>query len=564
VDNIIIIGGMAAGCKAAARLRRLSSDYKIFIIEQKPFVSFCNCGLPLYASGEVDEIYSLEKTPYGVIRNEKYFEEVKDIKVYLNTQAKEINNKKKEIVCYNSFKNETFTLGYDKLLIATGSEPLTPQFPYPSSPLISSVYSSVDLEYFRNAAQKEEIEKAIIIGGGPEGCAMIEALNSLWGIDVTLIESEKFLLKDLVDSEISCFFENNLPPDKVNLILRKNVTRIELDAKNRPVVFIDDGQIIETDYVFYCLGAVPNTKLAEKAGIRISKAGGIFVDSQMRTNQPDIWAAGDCVAVKNLITNKQSNTFARLLANKLGRIAADSIGAKESRFKGYSDAFSLAVFNTKIFAAGLTENIALDFGFETATVIGSFPDRADYDPEVKTLIAKLVYEKSSMKLLGLQIAGEGEGKSFVDVFSLLLSQGKTVYDLISVEQSCDTARSLPFSILNYLAFMAINQEEDGIKNIDPVNASSFQGTFIDLREKYEIDLAPFPEDSIYIPLAELNKRMRDFDLDQELMFVCGKGPRGYEAARLFKNKGYKNVSYLGAGSFLYNKIIKSQSDKMVY
>jgi NADPH-dependent 2,4-dienoyl-CoA reductase/sulfur reductase-like enzyme/rhodanese-related sulfurtransferase len=553
---------MAAGCKAAARLKRLDPDYKIFIVERKPFISFCNCGLPLFASGEIDDLYDLEKTPYGVIRNEEYFEEVKNIKVFLNTEAQELNKEKKEVVCYNSSNNKTFTLGYDKLLLATGSEPLTPQFSYPSSQLISSVYSVVDLKYFKVAAQKGEIEKAVIIGGGLEGCAMIETLNSLWGIDVTLIENNNSLLKGFIDSEISCFVENSLPSNKVDLILEKTVTKIELDDKNKPVIFIDGGQKIETDYVFYCLGAVPNTKLAAKTGIKIGEAGGILVDSQMRTNLPDIWAAGDCVEVKNLITNKNGNSLAGLLANKLGRIAADSINGRETRVLGFVDAFSLTIFNINILTAGLTEKIAVDYGFETATVIGSFPDRAEYDPEVKTLIAKLIYEKSSMKLLGLQIAGEGEGKSFIDVFSVLQSQEKTIYDLIDVGQSCDTSRSLPFSILNYLGFMAINQEEDGIENINPLQASSFLGTFIDLRERNEVDLVPFPENSIHIPLSELNRRMGDFDLDQHIMFVCGKGPRGYEAARLFKNKGYKNVSYLGAGSFLYNKIIKSLHDEM--
>jgi NADPH-dependent 2,4-dienoyl-CoA reductase/sulfur reductase-like enzyme/rhodanese-related sulfurtransferase len=564
VDNVIIIGGMAAGCKAAARLRRLSPDYKIFIIEQKPFLSFCNCGLPLYASGEVDDLYNLEKTPYGVIRNEKYFEEVKGIKIFLNTRAKEINKKEKEIVCYNSSNNETFALCYDKLLIATGSEPLTPQFPFPSSPLISSAYSLVDFEYFRKAAQKGEIEKAVIIGGGPEGCAMIEALNSLWGINVTLIETDKSLLKELIDFEISCYFQNSLPPDKVNFILEKTVTNIELDDNNKPVVSLDDGQKIETDYVFYCLGAVPNTKLAEISGLKIGEAGGIFVDSQMRTSHPNIWAAGDCVEIKNLTTNKKGYAFVGHLANKLGRIAADSMGGRESKFNGFTDAYSLTVFNNKIFAAGLTEKIAMDSGFGVATVIGSFPDRAEYDSEVKTLVAKLVYEKPSMKLLGLQIAGEGEGKSFIDVFLVLLSQEKTIYDLIQVGQSCDTSHSLPLSLLNSIGFMAVNQEEDGIKNISPFQASSFRGTFIDLRERNEVDLTPFPENSTHIPLAELNKKIKDFNLDQHLMFVCGKGPRGYEAARLFKNRGFKNVSYLGAGSFLYTKIINSQYDKMVY
>ncbi len=558
--NVIIIGGMAAGCKAAARLNRICSNYHITIIEKKPFLSVSSCGLPLYAGGDIDDFLDLVKTSYGTVRDEKYFRDVKGVNVLLNTLVTEINAEKKEVVCCN-INNETFTLSYDALIIATGSIPKEPAFPYQRSSAVSFFHSPLDSKNFKEAAQKGEVNKAVIIGGGFIGCEMMEALTSLWGIDTILIEKEESLLPGCLDPEISSYIENSVNHNKIELILSASVNKIEADENGKPVVFINDDKKIKTDYLFFCLGVKPNTKLIANSNIKTGKYGGIIVNDQMRTNIPDIWAAGDCVEIKNLVTDKPDYFSYGSLANRMGRAAADSIAGKRGAFKGSAGTFSLKLFDEIICAAGLTEEKARKLGFKTGSVIGSWPDRPDYYPGMKNLFGKLVYERASLRLLGLQLVGEGEVTRYIDVFSELLSIKGTIENLINLEHGYTPAHSSPISPLNNLGYMAINQECEGIKNFNPMLLSTFKGIFVDVRELNEADSNPFTGECLHIPLPRIRLNLDEWKMDQSIMFICQKGPRSYEAARIFTNYGYKNISYLGGGNELYSKIIKSHYTK---
>ena len=559
--NVIIIGGMAAGCKAAARLNRLSPDFKITIIEKNSFLSISSCGLPFFASGEVSEFTELNKTSYGVIRDKKFFKDVKGVEVLLNTEVKEIHKEKNTIDCFNTEENEKLELKYDYLILASGAESIHPPFPYPKSTFVSSFHSPIDFKNFRLAAQKGEIGKAAVIGGGFIGCEMIEALSSLWGIDTCLIEKENSILSAILDPEISGFVEDNIASSKIKLLLSSEVEKIELNDAGSPVIFLSDGQKINFDYVFYCLGVKPNSGLAQKAGIKTGMLGGIQVDEQMKTNIPNVWAAGDCVEIKNLVSGKPDFFPLGSLSNRMGRVAADSIAydagiGKKTSFIGAAGTVSLKLFDNIICSTGLTEIKAQNLGYLTGSVTGSWYDRPDYYPEVKNIMGKLIYDKNNHRLLGLQLVGEGEVTRYIDVFSFLLSQNKKIEDLIDIEHGYTPAHSSPISPLNYLGFMTLNQENDNVKNCNPITINSFEGLFIDVRESDEIDNAKFPEKSINIPLSELRQKINDYDLNLPIMFICERGTRAYEAARIFMNHGYKNISYLGGGTQLFNKANK--------
>ena len=560
MHKVIIIGGMAAGCKAAARLSRLSADYQITILEKNNIVSFGNCGLPFYASGDIDDLYELSKTAYGVVRDEKYFREVKGIKVLTNTEVIEIDPEKFHVKCKATEKKDIFELKYDSLILATGSKALRPRFPYPKSMRVSSFHSPSDAKSFRDEAQKGKIKKALIIGGGFIGCELTEAISSLWGIETTLIELEDSLLGNFLAPEISRIIENRIKENGVQILLSTEVEKIELDENKLPIVFLKNGGSINTDYVFYNLGVQPQTTLAKQTGVKLGLYDGIIVDEQMKTNIPNIWAAGDCVSTINLVTGKPDYFPLGSLSNRMGRTAADSIAEEKTYFKGAVGAVSLKIFDYIICASGLTETKAADYGINTSSVIGCWPDRPDYYPENKFIFGKLVYEKQNLKLLGLQLVGEGEVTRYIDIFTELLSSNKTVYDLINVEHAYTPPHSSPVSPLNYFGYIAIGQEKDNIKNFNPNCLSSFKGIFIDVRETAEIESLPFPLKSIQLPVSYLRSKLYDLksttssqDLNQSIMFICEKGPRAYEAARLFKNSGYKNVSYLGGGNLLLNK-----------
>ena len=560
MHKVIIIGGMAAGCKAAARLSRLSANYQITIIEKNNIVSFGNCGLPFYASGEIDDLYELSKTSYGIIRDEKYFREVKGIKVLTNTVVEKIDPEKSIVLCKDTEKKETFELTYDSLILATGSKPVRPKFPYPNSTKVSSFHSPYDAKAFREEAQKGKIKKAVIIGGGFIGCELTEAISSLWGIETILIELESSLLGNFVSPEISSLIENRIKENGVQILLSAEVIKIEIDENGLPVVFIKDGRTISADYVFYNLGVQPETTLAKQAGIKLGLFEGIVVNEHMRTNIPNIRAAGDCVTTTNLVTGKPDYFPLGSLSNRMGRVAADSIAGETAFFQGAVGTVSLKIFDYIICTSGLTEKKASDLGINAASVIGCWSDRPDYYPDNKNLFGKLVYEKNSLKLLGLQLVGEGEVTRYVDIFTELLHNKKTIYDLLNVEHAYTPPHSSPVSPLNYFGYMAISQEKDGIKNVNPVCLSSFKGIFIDVRESAELETFPFPLKSIQIPLSELRLKLNDLRLttgiqnvNPSIMFTCEKGPRAYEAARLFKNSGYRNISYLGGGNLLLSK-----------
>ncbi len=558
--NVIIIGGIAAGCKAAARLSRISPDFKIIIIERGSFISFGNCGLPLFASGDVDDLFELSKTSYGVIRDKAFFKNVKGVEVFINTEAEDIDTKKSVVTCKDLQSNNTFDLPYDSLILATGANAVQPKFPFEKSPRISSFHSPLDAKAFRNEAQRGKINKAVIIGGGFIGCELVEALTSLWGIETVLIEKEDSLLGRFVDPEMSGIIENRIKENGVKVLLSTEVEKIGLDKNELPVVSLKGGEEISSDYVLYNLGVQPETWLAKQAGVELGMYGGIIVDEQMRTNIPGIWAAGDCVLTENIVTGKPDYFPMGSLSNRMGRTAADSIAGINNSFSGSAGTASLKLYDLIICTTGLTERKANEYGLNLGSVIGCWKDRPDYHPESKNIFGKLIYEKDTLKLLGLQLVGEGEVTRYIDVFSELLSGKRTIYDLINLEHAYTPPHSSPVSPLNHLGYMAISLEKESIQNFNPACLSSYKSIFIDVRETSEIGNYPFLDDSIKIPLTELRAKLQDTnlpesvrDLHQPIMFVCEKGPRSYEAARLFINNGYKNVSYLGGGNLLLIK-----------
>jgi len=554
MHKVIIIGGMAAGCKAAARLSRFSSDFDITIIERRSVISVANCGLNLFAAGDIDNIDELLKTGYGAIRDDKYFKDVKGVTVLLNTEVSTIDVNNCKVDCKNTKNKKTTSLPYDSLLIAIGTKSIEPKFPFPKSSKISSFHSTLDAKKFREAAQLGQVGKAVIIGGGFIGCELIEVLNSLWGIETTLIEKEDHLLSKFLDSEVSKLVVNRIKEYDVKLLLGEEVCKIELNDEGEVTVHLVSGDIIKSDYVFYNLGVKPEVTIAEKAGIEIGECGGIRVDHEMKTNIANIWAAGDCVETKNLVTDKFDLYSLGSLSNRMGRVAANSIASEEAYFDGIVGATSLKLFDMIFSSVGLIEKRATQFKFDVGTVYGCWSDRPDFHPCVKNLYGKLVYEKKTLKLLGIQLIGKGEVNRYLDVFSELLKQKKSAIDLLNIEHGYTPAHSSPLSPLYYLGCMVINQEENKVKNHNPNFLDRFTGLFIDIREQEEVDTYPFEYDAVHIPIDKFRSRIDEIDITKPLMIICQKGQRAYEVGKILVNMGAVDVSYLGGGVLLHNEM----------
>lgn len=550
--KVVVIGGQAAGCKVAARLKRLLPESQVTIIEMKSIISFGTCGMPFYAAGEVD-FNDLLKTAHGTLRDEEYFLTNKGVLTLTNTYAERIDTSEKKVYITDLQTGIKSILDYDKLVFATGAKPVRPAFPMPDSERISYFHSPDDSKKFRDAARRGAIDRAAIIGGGSIGVELAEALTSMWGIETVVIERAGRLLPNLFDGDMSRLIEARLNKNGVQVLLKKNIKRITLNAEDKLTIDMGD-ESVDCGYAFACVGVSPEVSLAESSGIAVGKLGGIIVDERMRANLDGVYAAGDCVELKHAITGAPCHLPLGSLANKQARAIAGDIAGKESKFPPVVGAASIKVFELILASAGLTEEAAKRAGIDFATVVGSFLDRPEYHPEKKSLAAKLLYERGSKKLLGLQIIGEGEVTRYIDSFSTLLGFGATFNALFEIEHAYAPPHSAPLSPLFMLAAMAENQEDDGLRCISLREAASSNCQVIDVREPKEAQIHPVNLKSLNIPLGALAERIDSINRSHSLVMLCERGSRSYEAARLLKNKGFKKVAYIGGGAKFYSAL----------
>ncbi len=547
MKKVVIIGGMAAGCKTAARLKRLKPDFDITIIEKQDFLSYGTCGMPFYASGDIDDFFDLNKTPYGLVRDTNYFFKSKKINIKLSCEAIDIDKDKQIVKCLDLKTQQEFTLPYDYIVFATGATPVKPNFPIPNNENISDFHNPINAKKFKLKAQTGQIGSVAIIGGGFIGVELAEAMVSLWGIQTHLIELTNRLMPQALDKELSYILEKHLQKEDINIYLNTTVAKIEENNDNSLKVIFCNNDEISVDYVFLCLGIKPNLTLSNKIGVEQGYLCGIKTNEKLQTNIKNIYAAGDCILVKDLITDKEAIYPFGSLANREGRVVADAIAGLNSKFKGAIGTCSIKVFELIVASAGLSEHQAQLLGYNFDCVWGTFYDRPDYMPETQILFAKLIYEKQTLRLLGLKLIGKGEVTRYIDTFSVLASEKKTAYDLTDFEHAYTPTHSSPINPLNHLGAMAINQEIDGIQALNPLKFQDFNGFIVDIREESEIKEIPIENANLVVSILDYHQKINEIPKDKEILIICQKGPRSYEVARTLKNYGYNNVKYLAGG-----------------
>jgi len=553
MKRVVIIGGMAAGCKTAARLRRLDQNCEITIVEKLPIVSFGACGMPFYASGDVDSFEELMSTAWGTVRTPEFFKNSKNINILTETVCTKIVPEH-NFVEIEDKSGKKKILDYDYLVIATGSKPIEPSFEFPKSERVSFFHSPLDSKKFRKLAEEGKISDAVIIGGGFIGCELADALTSMWGINVTLIEKENSLLFRYFDPEISNILYSLFQRNGISIMLNTLVDRIE-SFENKLTIFTDKG-IVETDYVFLALGVKPNAELAQESGIAVGEKGGICVDAHLKTNFENVFAAGDCIETTNLVTGKKEIFALGSLANRQGRVVADNIAGLQSDFEGAVGAISLKVFDTVFASTGISSYCAARENITTDFALGTFYDRPHYYPESEVIFAKVLYDRKSGSLLGFQICGKGETTRYVDVFTQLLHQKSNYKALFDVEHSYTPPHSSPMNPLNYLGGIIENQMKFGIKAISPAMFGFEEGewTILDLRTESEIKELEFDAASIHIDFDNLTNELNKINGLDKILCVCQKGPRAMETAIWLKQSGKKEVAYLAGGLQMLNSL----------
>lgn len=558
--RVVIIGGVAAGPKIAAKLRRLDHEAEITIIEKGKFLSYAGCGLPYYICEDIKEQRELMETPVGVLRDPEFFEKTKNVKVYNRTEAIKVDRLKKEVEIKNLDTNQIKTLPYDYLVFATGAKVMIPPIKaidveHPSMDLgcmdLSHVYTLhgiEDAEAIRWIIKEKMAKKAIIIGGGLIGMEMTESLVKS-GLSVTVIEMLPEILP-ILDDDLGILVRRYCQEKGVNVRVEEKILRLEGEGGIVKKVVTDKG-VYDTDAVIIATGFRPHSDLAKKSGLEIGETGGIKVDLFMKTSDPFIYAAGDCVEIENLVCMKNAYMPMGSLANKQGRAVAINIAGGQEIFRGGLNSVVFKLFDYTVSRTGLGMKQAKDLGFDAEYALVPAPDKAHYYPGAKRVITKVIVDKKSGKLLGGQFFGAGDIMKSVNTIATALYYGGTIEDLSML----DIPYAPPYaSAIDNVCVAAnvirnkLNRSMVGISALEVEKKRKRNEDFIllDVRTPKEYQQVRIPGSTL-IPLGVLKQKLDELPREKEIITFCAVSLRGYEASIILKSNGFESVKVMDGG-----------------
>jgi NADPH-dependent 2,4-dienoyl-CoA reductase/sulfur reductase-like enzyme/rhodanese-related sulfurtransferase len=543
--HVIVVGANAAGLRAAARARRLLPDARILVIDQDSFISYGACGMPYFVSGDIHNADKLRETGYGIIRDLDFFRKAKDLEVIIKTRVERIDRDAHKVLCRLMDTGETSEYSYGKLVLATGAIPaMLPGVPQDTK-RISTFKTLQDAINMRKSLERQEINKVGIVGGGFIGCELTESFGALWGVEVVLIEAKSNILPGILDPEMAAPVETYMKSEGVEI--HTNCPLEGITESGETVTLKTAQGAFEVDRAVIAIGVRPNSGLAGDCGLNVGKAGGIVVDDKMATSDPDIYAAGDCIEVRHLISGQPIQLPLGSLANRQGRVIGSNLGGGDERFGPVVGSAAVKIFDMNVAVTGLTEAAARDAGFDVACAWGTFSDKADYYPESENVHLKLVYDRSTGRLLGLQGYSKGEVVKRVDVFAALLKHGGHLEDLLDMEFAYAPPYAPAVDPLFSLGAVARNAMLEGVEQISPTEPFGDR-LVIDVRQGYEVESMPLPDkDTQNIPIIELREKCKEIPEDKPLIAICSKGIRSAESVRILKEKGYSDVKYVGGG-----------------
>jgi NADPH-dependent 2,4-dienoyl-CoA reductase/sulfur reductase-like enzyme/rhodanese-related sulfurtransferase len=550
--KVIIVGGVAGGASCAARLRRLDEKAEIIMVERGPYVSYANCGLPYHVGGVIEKESSL------LVANEQLFREQFAIDVRIRCEAIEISPKEKTVKLRDVATGELKSESYDKLVLSPGAASVRPPLSGIDLPGIFHVRTVPDVRQINEWIEKGSAflsgmhkysgfqtirpkTRAVVIGGGFIGLEMVENLVHR-GFEVTLVEMLDQVLPP-VDVEHARVVEGYLKKHGVRLALSDGVAGFKQAANGAIDVETKSGKTYPADVVILALGVRPDTTLAKKAGLEIGERGGIRVDDQMRTSDPDIFAVGDAVEVKDFVTGQWSLIPLAGPANRQGRIAADVIAGRKSRFRGTQGTSIIGLFGAAIAWTGVSEKMLNRIGDTDYEKIYLYPNsHAGYYPGAKPIAMKVLFRKSDGRLLGAQALGEDNVDKRISAFAVMLQMGATIYDLEEAELCYAPPFGSAKDPVNFAGMIAANV----LKGDMPLSHwnSAKTGFLLDVRELMELAVENVPE-ALNIPIGQLRARLGELPRDREIHVICRSGQRAYIATRMLLQKGFKAKTVSG-------------------
>jgi NADPH-dependent 2,4-dienoyl-CoA reductase/sulfur reductase-like enzyme/rhodanese-related sulfurtransferase len=549
--KVIIVGGVAGGASCAARLRRLDEKAEILMVEKGPYVSYANCGLPYHVGGVIEKESSL------LVASEQLFRVQFNIEVRTNCEAVEISPKEKTIKLRDVKTGEVTTTGYDKLVLAPGAAAVRPPLPGIDLPGIFHVRTVPDAKAINEWLEKgnpflagmykysgfqavRPKTRAVVVGGGFIGLETAENLVHR-GFEVTLLQNADHVLTPL-DPECSSVVETLLRRNNIKLAMGDAVVGFKPAANGGVDVETKSGKIYRADIVILAIGVRPDTTLAKAAGLALGECGGIRVDEHMCTSDPDIFAVGDVVEVKDFVTGEWSLIALAGPANRQGRIAADVIAGRDSRFRGTQGTSIIGLFGGTAAWTGVSEKTLNRIGETNYEKIYLYPNsHAGYYPGAKPIAMKVIFRKSDGKLLGAQALGMDGVDKRISAIAALLQMGATIYDLEESELCYAPQFGSAKDPVNFAGMIAA----DVLRGDQPITHwnEAKSGFILDVREPIELAVENVPG-AVYIPLGQLRNRLNELPRDKEINVVCRSGGRAYFATRILLQNGFKakNVS----------------------
>ena len=550
MEKILIIGGVAAGLKAASKIRRGNPRAQITVVEKGAMISYGACGMPYYVAGEVKDINDLMKTPVGAMRNPVFFKNVKDIIVLVNTVATAIDRKGKTVAVKNLQTGEETLLLYDKLVIGTGAFSVKPLLPGIELANIRQLWHPDDAQAVRQGLEDQQFKNAVIIGAGLVGMEMVEALAK-WNLNITVIEMKDQIFPAFLDKEIAGITEKYVQGKGITILTSERVTGFSGMGKVETVE--TDQRSIPADLVILAIGARPNVELARAAGLTIGATGAIAVDEYLRTNDPDIYAGGDCVENMNILTGEKVFAPMGSTANKHGRIIGENLCGGNVKFRGVLNTVAVKVLDLNVGKTGLTEADAKRLGYDYITTMTAGHDKPHYMPGAKLISVKLIVDVQTRKILGMQAVGEGDVSKRVDVVATTLLFGGTIDDLFDIDLSYAPPYNSPIDNVAVAANTVMNKLAGKFNGISSTEAKDLmengKTVFLDVRSPEECQQLRLATCSTmkFIPLGQLRSRVNELNKEDEVVTFCKISLRGYEAEGILEGAGFKKVKVLEGG-----------------
>ena len=550
--KVVIVGGVAGGASAAARLRRLDENAEIVMFEKGEFISFANCGLPYYVSGEIKEQSAL------TLQTPKSFNARFNVDVRILSEVIAINPDVKKVTVKKVVDGTTYEESYDELVLSMGADPIRPNIKGIESNKVFTIRNIPDTLRLKEYVDYKKPQRAVVVGGGFIGLEIAENIKAV-GVDVTIVEMSNQVIAP-IDYDMAAEVHCHLRSKGVKLML--NSALEEIEEKDNALEVTISGRKVETDMVVMAIGVKPESKMAIEAGIEVNSRGAIKVDSHMRTNIKNIYAIGDVIEITNFITKEKSYVPLAGPANKQGRIVADNICGLGTVYTGTQGSSVMKVFDITVASTGLNEKEAKRQGLDYGKVYTYSANHATYYPGASMMAIKTIYEKKTGKILGAQIVGRDGVDKRCDVYAVAIRANMTAYDLTNLELCYAPPYGSAKDPVNMAGYVIENTLTGKVEHIcwEDLEAAKADenGILLDVRTEAEVANAGIIDGFINIPVDNLRARISELDKSKTIYITCQIGLRGYIAARILSQLGYKCKNF--SGGYRFYKILEADKN----